>query len=87
VRKKQKQNIYFSYFSKVIKRILISTRNDLNKVVIVGRSNNAEVSGQIPYLPEANKGSETEPPTLRRFWQFFFQNISIFKYTLAYIST
>jgi len=42
-----------------------SARNKLGKAVIVGRSYNAGVS------PEANGGSGTEPPTLRRYFTVF----------------
>jgi len=72
---KVKQNIYCSYFVlfcfRVISYNAISVRNDLDKTVIVGGSNNA---GGSPQSPEANGGSVVEPLTLWRILQFFPKN-------------
>jgi len=80
-----KQNIcycYFRYFSKEKPRLTIETV--LNKNLSKGRSNNTEVlGGRIPQLPGANGGSEAEPPTLRRFYSFFFQKICSFRHILV----
>jgi len=41
------------------------------KATAVGESNNAGVWGSEP--PDANGGSWAEPPTLRRFYSYFFK--------------
>jgi len=46
---------------------------NFDKVVIVGESNNAGVWGRSPQQPEANGGSEADPPTLRRFFTSFYK--------------
>jgi len=51
---------------------LINTRNELDKVVIVGGSNNSGVWGRSPQPLDANGGSGADPLTLRRFLEFFF---------------
>jgi len=81
------QNIHWSYFVFFIKGMnrILTLENELDKVVIVGRSNNAGVWGRNPQPPEANGGSGAEPSMLRRFLQFF-QKICIFKHTLVKIS-
>jgi len=48
-----------------------STKNKLDKVVIIGGSNNVGFWGRISQPPEVNGGSGAESPTLRRFLQFF----------------
>jgi len=44
-----------------LSRIAFGTRNKLDKVVIVGGSNNAGVWRRSPQSPEANGGSWAEP--------------------------
>jgi len=44
---------------------------NFDKVAIVGGSNNAGVWGRSPQPPEANRGSGTEPLTLKRFFTSF----------------
>jgi len=60
-----------------------STREELDKVVIVDGSNNAVVLGRSLQPPEANGGLGADPPTLRRFLQFFPQKIRNFKHILV----
>jgi len=77
VRKKQKQTLTVVIFSSLrVQCNALFVRIELYSynVVIAGGSNNAGV-GASPQLPEANGGSEAEPPTLRRFLQFFPQNM------------
>jgi len=42
-----------------------TARNELNRLAIVGGSNNVGVWGQSPQLPEANGDSGAVLPTLR----------------------
>jgi len=48
-----------------------SARHELDKVVIVGESNNAGVWGWNLRPPEANRDSGANPPTLKRLLQHF----------------
>jgi len=62
VRKKQKQNIYCSYFFFFEGAIsVLCVRMEPYKVVIAGGSNNAGVWVLSPQPPEANGGSGADP--------------------------
>jgi len=70
--------VYCNYFAlECNKTHFYSRRNEFDKVVIVRGSDNAGVWGWIPQPLKANRGSEAEHSTLRRFLQFFFQKIRI----------
>jgi len=65
-------------FLEVIK--YVNAKNAFDKVVTVSLSNNARVWGLSPQLPEANGGSEADPPTPGYFNSFFqkYAFLSIF---------
>jgi len=52
----------------------LNARKKLDKAVIVGESNDEGVWGRSPHPPETNVGLGAEPPTLKRFLQYFFKN-------------
>jgi len=73
---------YYSFYSNFL-RILTTfgaTRNELDKVVIVGGSNNAGVWRLSPQPPEVNGVLEAEPPTLRQFFTVFSKKYAFYAY-------
>jgi len=44
-----------------------------DQTILVDESNNMGVWGLSPQLPEASRGSRTEPPTLWQFYSFLFK--------------